>query len=238
MKIHILQHEDAVGPGHVGRWAATRGHDAVIHRPDHGQPFPAFEPGQMLVILGGSMGANDERDHPWLAWEKRYIEQVIEQGGHVLGICLGGQILASVLGGEVRRHKHKEIGWHTLALCPDAIQVDCLSDYPGLFPAFQWHQDTFSIPAGCLHLAESEGCAHQGFAAAGGRVIALQFHLEADLEVAHTLAKRFPEDLAHGGPYVQPVASILGNQDSAARSTALAETLLDRLAEAALAPVA
>lgn len=234
MLIQVIQHEDEVGPGHIAVWAGARGHELAFCRPDRGQPFPEIRDGQLLVILGGTMGVNDERIHPWLTGEKRYLEQAIARGHYVLGVCLGGQLLSSVLGGVVGRHTQREIGWHRLSLLPAAAQLPCFAGYPQSFITFQWHQDTFSIPAGCLHLAESPACAHQAFSYEG-RAIALQFHCEANLPVIRSLTAAFPEALEPPGPYTQSAAQMLAASDLAAQSTRLTDGLLDRLAEDATA---
>ena len=179
------------------------------------------------MILGGTMNVDEDRLHPWLSAEKKYLERAIAAGGHILGICLGGQLLARVLGGTVTRNAHKEIGWHTVRLHPDAAHDPFFSVYPTAFPAFQWHQDTFTIPAGCRRLAESDACAHQAFSYEG-RVLGVQFHLEADERVVRTLADACPRDLDAAGPYVQSAQTMMAAVGAAAQAERLSQSLLDQ----------
>jgi GMP synthase-like glutamine amidotransferase len=173
------------------------------------------------------MNVDEDRIHPWLSEEKKYLERAIAAGGHILGICLGAQLLARVLGASVTRNAHKEIGWHTLRLRPDAARDPFFPAYPPAFPAFEWHQDTFTIPAGCRRLAESDACANQAFSYEG-RVLGVQFHLEADGRVVRTLVDACPEDLAAAGPYVQSAQEMMAAHVASAQAERLSQSLLDK----------
>ncbi|MFT3821125.1 MAG: glutamine amidotransferase [Rubrivivax sp.] len=131
----------------------------------------------LLVVLGGPIGAFDERSYPFLQDELALVHRRLESGRPILGICLGAQLMARALGAEVYALGHKEIGFGPLALTDAgrASPLDALGDAPVL----HWHGDQFDIPPGAARLAGTEIGANQAFAM-GDRVLGLQFHLEAD----------------------------------------------------------
>ncbi len=152
------------------------------------------------------MGARDEARYPWLRTEKQALEAAVAGQRPVLGICLGAQILADVLGAAVTKSAHKEIGWFDLEITPDGRKSGLFGDHVRV-PALHWHGDTFAIPAGATHLARTKACENQAFLF-GASALGLQFHLEATPESVSALVRECPEDLAPG-PYVQS-ASTLG----------------------------
>jgi GMP synthase-like glutamine amidotransferase len=117
-----------------------------------------------LAVMGGTMNIYEHDEHPWLIDEKRFIRQAIDAGKKVLGVCLGGQLIADVLGGPVTKNAFREIGWHCVQLTPQARELPLLeSSSTGELMVFQWHGDTFAIPPGAVCLASSRGCANQAF---------------------------------------------------------------------------
>lgn len=131
----------------------------------------------LVVVLGGPIGACDEVDYPFLAAELDFVKRRLKARGALLGICLGAQIIARVLGAEVKPMGVKEIGFSPL-IFTDAGKVSPLGAL-GALPVLHWHGDQFDVPAGAVRLAGSEICRNQAFAF-GRQVLALQFHLEAD----------------------------------------------------------
>lgn len=101
-----------------------------------------------LIIMRGSMNIYEEEKYPWLAVEKKFIARTIESGKIVLGICLGSQLIADVLGGRVSRNKYRELGWFPVTLTKEAKDSPVFSALPARFNVFQWHGDTFKIPQG------------------------------------------------------------------------------------------
>jgi GMP synthase (glutamine-hydrolysing) len=130
----------------------------------------------LLVVLGGPISAYDEDIYPYLAAERALIARRIEAGRPVLGICLGGQLIARALGARVYPNGVKEIGWAPLELT-QAGRASCLRHLADT-PVLHWHGDTFELPAGAERLAATPACENQAFKW-GEAVLALQFHAEA-----------------------------------------------------------
>lgn len=201
MYIHFLQQVPFEGPAQIAAWAADRGHRTSITRLDLGHPLPPLEAFDWLVVLGGPMNIHDEVEFPFLRAEKDLIREAIQQEKTILGLCLGAQLAADVLGSRVERMGHREIGWH------DVTQLSPLSDdsplrvLPSRFPAFHWHGDMFHTPPGGRLLARSQACPHQAFSY-GDRVLGLQFHIEYDTETIRDMLTHCEEEMVPG-PYVQ-----------------------------------
>lgn len=136
----------------------------------------AAEP-DLIVALGGPLGAFDEAAYPFLQDELDLIAQRLQSGRPLLGICLGAQLIARLLGAHVGPMGHKEIGFAPLTLTEDG-QHSVLSPLADV-PVLHWHGDRFELPAGAHLLAKTALCAQQAFAY-GHAVLGLQFHLEAD----------------------------------------------------------
>jgi GMP synthase (glutamine-hydrolysing) len=132
-----------------------------------------------LVILGGPMSAYDDQRLPHLAVEMKLIESAMQRNLPVLGICLGGQLVARTLGARVYANHVKEIGWYDVEPSPHADDDPLLDEFEERETLFQWHGDTFDIPSGAIHLASSRHCLNQAFRY-GDNVYAFQFHLEVD----------------------------------------------------------
>src|SRR5262245_33196678 len=121
MRIHVLQHVRHEGPGHIQSWAKSRGHVLGRTRQCDREPLPALDAFDWLVVMGGPMSVHDEAIHPWLPGEKRLIDEAIGARKRVLGVCLGAQLVAQVLGGRVTRATQKEIGWFPVRRADGAL---------------------------------------------------------------------------------------------------------------------
>jgi GMP synthase-like glutamine amidotransferase len=177
MRVHWLQHAEHEDLGCIAPWLAARGAHVSMSSLWAGDPLPALSEVDALLVMGGPMNIYEHDAHPWLVPEKAFIRAAIDAGRPVLGICLGSQLIADVMGGPVTRNAHPEIGWFDVELNAEGRRSPLFSGWPDRFCAFHWHGDTFAIPPGASNLMSSEACAHQGYVI-GDRVVGLQFHLE------------------------------------------------------------
>jgi GMP synthase (glutamine-hydrolysing) len=207
MKIHYLQHVSFEDLGSMEPHLNARGHElscSPLHR-----NVLEHDPKDVdwLIVMGGPMGVHDEHVHPWLAEEKRFIRDVVEAGKPVLGICLGAQLLAEVLGARVYQNRHREIGWFPIMREADPAHSPIAALFPDELPVFHWHGDTFDLPDGALHLVSSEACCNQGFVWEDS-VVGLQFHLESTQAGAEALIAHCGDEL-DGSAWVQTPSAIL-----------------------------
>lgn len=180
-----------------------------------------------LVVMGGPMSVNEYDRFPWLTGVKGLIGGMIASDKPVLGICLGSQLLASVLGSPVYRNEHKEIGWFPVELTEAGKQHPFTAHLPATFNTFHWHGDTFDLPDGALHLARSAGCKNQAFVY--GKSLGLQFHMEMTQEGMVEICERCARELVDG-PYIQQLPELLGGEE-----TEFNHRALDRLLDAWIA---
>lgn len=227
MQIHYLQHVPLEGLGTILDWARDRGHRVSSTPFYQDKTLPPLDALDWLIIMGGPMNVYEEEEYPWLVAEKRFIREAIRAGKVLLGVCLGAQLIADVLGARVRKNTFQEIGWFPVQRTEDAESSRLFQDFPLEIEAFHWHGDTFDLPAGALHVARSAGCEHQAFVYEE-RVVGLQFHLEMTQEMAMEMVHDGKEEIAMG-PFVQSPDQILSNPERFRRSNETMHWLLDRL---------
>jgi GMP synthase-like glutamine amidotransferase len=225
LRIHYLQHVPFEGPANIATWAHARSHSVTGSALFGGEAPPSLEAFDALVVMGGPMSVHDEAQYAWLVAEKKLIEKSIKSAKLVLGVCLGAQLLAEVLGAKVYRNDYKEIGWFPVR---HVQEVSVAAGFPRTFTAFHWHGETFDLPAGAVHLAESDGCANQAFEF-GGKALALQFHLEVTRASVEGLIQNCAADIT-SGLYVQSQEQMLTAADSFAAIQPLLFQALDRWA--------
>jgi GMP synthase-like glutamine amidotransferase len=191
MTVHSLEHQSYEGPGTIADWAQARGHTLTRTALYAGETPPPLASFDLLVVMGGLMNIYQHRDHPWLVAEKAFLAEVIAAGKPVLGICLGAQLLADVLGGKVFQNAEKEIGWWPVRVFD---RRPPFASFPKHLTVMHWHSDTFTLPPGARRVAESEACTQQAFVH-GDRVVGLQFHLEQGPVAVSELATACAEEL-------------------------------------------
>ncbi|MBP7738961.1 MAG: type 1 glutamine amidotransferase [Spirochaetes bacterium] len=201
MRIHCLQHVPFEGPAYLESVARSRGAEISVTRLFDGEPLPGPTEYDLLAIMGGPMGVHDEGKYPWMKQEKKFIGEAIKGGKKIVGICLGAQLIADVMGAAVYKNRYREIGWFPVTRTGGAVASVIGAVLPERFTAFHWHGDTFDIPAGAVHIAESNACRNQGFVY-DDRVVALQFHLEATPESVKALLDNCLDEL-DGTMFVQ-----------------------------------
>lgn len=179
-RLMVFQHVAAEPLGTLHARIRARGHRIRFHNFQRDpEALPNVDRYHGLIVLGGPMNVEDQHRHPHLRTELAAIESALRQGKPVLGICLGAQLLAHVLGAPVSRHARHEIGWYDL-MTTDAGRDDAVLAHLGeCAPVFQWHGCTYALPAGAVQLARTETCEQQAFRY-GTNAYGFQFHMEAD----------------------------------------------------------
>lgn len=188
MNVLIIKNVFSEGPGTIEDHLRAKSASFSVIDLSIGDAVPALDAVTHLVIMGGPMAVYEMHRHPYLVNEALLINAAIQANKHVLGVCLGAQMLAHVLGARVYPGHKKEIGWYEVALTPDGMQDPRMSMLARLgkndAPVFQWHGDTFDLPKGSVRLASSELFPNQAFRY-NDRVYALQFHIEVTPLIVH-----------------------------------------------------
>lgn len=127
-----------------------------------------------LLILGGTMSVNDEREYPFLSGEKRVIREMVARSRPVLGVCLGAQMIASALGARVYACE-EEVGWSPVTW------IGPLPGIPRETMVFQWHGETFDLPDGGSLLCRGDRVKNQVFL--WKSALGVQFHVEVTGEM-------------------------------------------------------
>jgi GMP synthase-like glutamine amidotransferase len=229
MRWHCLQHLPGEGPGYAAEWLAAHGHSLTFTR--FFEPMPAFlalAEFDGLLILGGAMSVHDEAHFPWLVEEKAFLRKTLRAGKITLAICLGAQLLAEALGGEVRPNPAPEIGFWTVRFSAKALAHPLLRGWPDKAAVLHWHVDTFTVPPGALRVGMSVGCATQGFVWGDG-VIGLQFHPEMTEDMVEQLIAFEGHETADEQEFVQTAAQIRSKLKSVWKGRKLLETLLENM---------
>ena len=207
MRLHIIQHLAHEHGASIIDWARNRDYDlSYTYTFNEGHAFPSLDEFDMLIILGGTMGAYEEDKYTWLRAEKYLIADAIDAGKLILGICLGSQILANVLGSKVYPHDKKEIGFFPIYKTEGGETENSLVKIPAMWTVFHWHGDTFDLPPGATHLFFSDGCKNQGFRK--DKCFGFQFHGEANAALLQAMIAHERNELLKDD-YVQSEDEIL-----------------------------
>ena len=176
--LNLIQHHPAEGPGAIAVWAASRGVTLNVFRADLGQLPPVSA--APAIVLGGPYESN--AGPVWLEAERQWLAGSLKLGAPVFAICLGAQLLALSLGGNVRRMAQTETGW-TVVNFNDG---QCLK-------VLEWHEDAIDLPPDAQLLASSAQCEQQMYRVGPTRV-GLQFHPEWDAETVTVLNQHFADE--------------------------------------------
>lgn len=191
-------------------WLTEQGHDLFCTRLWAGDTLPPVDSFAALIVMGGPMGIYDHDQYPWLLAEKLFLTKVVAQETPTLGICLGAQLLADVLGAEVTANWEKEIGWFSVQATTD-MPESLASVFPSEMSVFHWHGDTFTLPDDAVRIFESIACENQGFLYKD-HVLGLQFHLETTRDSAATLIDNCRDELVRS-PWIMPEKEMLNRND-------------------------
>jgi GMP synthase-like glutamine amidotransferase len=223
--IAIFRHTPTEGPGYFADYLDANGIEWQLVRVDAGERVPAAATAfSGLTFMGGPMSVND--DLPWIPPELDLIRDAVAAGVPVLGHCLGGQLMAKALGGEVARNPVKEIGWGEVEV-PENPEAQRWFGDLRKFLSFHWHGETFTIPPGGTRILASPYCANQAFAL--DKHLGMQCHVEMTPELIRSWS-----DGWRGGtdPSVQTAEQMQERLDERVRAlNAVAARLYDRWVE-------
>ncbi len=223
MRVAIVENTTITHHGQVGVALHEAAALTEVFRPWADGRLPEIGMGHdALIVFGGEQSALADATHPYLPSLARVMRQFTEAHHAVLGICLGSQMLARAYGAQNHLGAAQEFGWQEVRLT-DAGRTDpVLGVLPVAFPVFQWHADTFTLPAGATNLASNSTAPHQAFRI-GRASYGMQFHFEASRAVVADWSRTFPdatERLAPGWAAARPgLAAALGAEADAAGLT-------------------
>lgn len=187
--ITLIQNDAKVPAGHYGELLRRWG---LPHQPVRlyaGEPLPEVGESRPVIVLGGYMGVAEHEAFPFLRTLRRYVGQLVAGQVPLLAICLGAQLLATAAGAEVRSGCRGEKGVHRVELTAEGRGDPLFTGIESVFSAFQWHNDSFDLPAGAPHLAASAVCPGQAFRV-GSCAYGLQFHPEVDASIVADWCRR------------------------------------------------
>jgi GMP synthase-like glutamine amidotransferase len=222
----VIEHDESGPAAGVGERLVEHGYQLDVFRvlDDQADPvctkaYPDATSYDVLVVTGSPWSVTDtDSIGSWIGREIEMVRTAHDAGVAVLGLCFGGQVLSTALGGEVRRVDTPEFGWHEVDTdLPDAIA-------PG--PWFEWHYDGFTVPEGATEIART-AVSPQAFRA--GRSVGTQFHPEITVEIVNLWISMDERALrAHGvDPAVMAARTEEEAVDNRARSDALVDWFLD-----------
>lgn len=201
MNILLITHADFEGPGVVAPWVGERGHVLTLVKPYKGDPVPAIDDFDMLIIMGGPQSPNKAEEFPYLKDEMELIQAAIDQHKKVLGFCLGAQLIGAALGAPTIKSPEKEIGVFPVHLTEEGRKDRLLSDFDVSFPAIHWHSDMPGLTESAVVLAHSAGCPRQ-IIRYGKNIYGFQCHLEITLQGVKDLIEAVPDDFG-SAPFLQ-----------------------------------
>ncbi len=212
LKINYFQHVPFEDCANIALWTRYKGHKLTRTRVYEGDPFPDPDNIDWLIIMGGPMNIYEYDTYPWLLRERQFIKDMIKMDKVVIGICLGAQLIADVLGAKVKRNNHREIGFFPVMLNERGRKNSLLSCLEDQFSAFHWHGDRFEIPRGTDNLCKTKACLNQAFQY-GQKVLAMQFHLDYSIESVRKMIKHCSHELDEGA-YVKKPDKMLADVQS------------------------
>lgn len=227
--VAIFRHAPTEGPGYFATYLDRRGLPWRLVKVDEGEAVPSDLDGfSGLAFMGGPMSVNDEL--PWIAPALELIRAAARRELPVLGHCLGGQLIAKALGGEVRRSSVKEIGWGRVDVARNDTAALWFGSDIRSFDSFHWHGETFTLPPGATHLLSSPWCENQAFAL--GRHLAMQCHVEMTRALIEAWCRDWEKEveaLAQRVSSVQTPAEMLRSVEDRVRAlNAVADRIYDR----------
>ncbi|MEH2165240.1 MAG: type 1 glutamine amidotransferase [Nostoc sp.] len=228
MRIHYLQHVPFEGLASIEQWVIKKDYILSATQFYNDDTLPSVDDLDWVIIMGGPMNIYEDDKYPWLILEKHFIQEAIKKNKIVIGICLGSQLIADVLGSKVYKGQEKEIGWYPIKMTTEAQKSSVFASFHASLTVFHWHGDTFELPLGAVRLASSEVCANQAFIY-GDRVLGLQFHLESTQDSVRQIIENCASELV-AGKYIQKPEEMLARNDDFSNINTAMHKILDYFA--------
>lgn len=219
--VHIIQQEAFENAGLIYNWLAENNfevHTSHVYK----EKITEIEKPELVIIMGGTASVQQVEAYTYLNDLKDYLKKLNAQKTKFLGICLGAQLLAEMLGGPVYPNSCQEIGWFPVQFNTKALKESVFNKFPEEQTVMHWHGDTFDIPEGAILLGSSAATPNQGFIYEN-RICALQFHIETSSETIKPLVDKMgqtlkaeefvqlPGQLLDGAKYTRDNTKLLGD---------------------------
>ncbi len=227
MNILAIQNCGVEGFGRYSEFLLDRHVNLLLVRAYAGEALPPLDTVDAVLVGGMPIAAYDIRKPDFLRKEIAYLGGAVFAGTPCLGICFGAQILAQILGAQVRKAERMEIGCCEVRTTDAGAGEPLLRGFPEQFPVFQWHGDTFAIPLGGDLLVEGDSCRNQMFRS--GPVVGVQFHLESTSMDAAAWADTYADELSQCGKVKEKVVAECSTRER--EMGALASILMDNFLE-------
>jgi len=222
MSIWIIRHVDQERLGHIPGILEELKLPYRSISLSNKDPLPSLDDVSGVITMGGPMSAYDKLEHSWIEKEEEFLREAHKRNIPILGICLGGQILAQAFGAKIHKAPQAEIGWFPLTKTGN--QNDPLLEGLELPDFFQYHNDVFDLPDGAINLLKSKLTAHQMFRL-GESTYGIQFHPEANETMLSSVMGQYSKDL----PPAAVEASLKDIESKAAKGRAFLVEMLKRL---------
>ncbi|TVO72544.1 MAG: type 1 glutamine amidotransferase [Sedimenticola selenatireducens] len=185
--LYIISHVACSQPGYLCEYLDQRNIHYVRISIESGDTLPQPDAVSGLVLLGAPISVNS--DQPWIEQEMALIRNCAEKEIPVFGICFGGQLISKAFGGKVYPSPAMQIGWHPVSTTEQHHPLFNGTALPAHFHAFEWHEESFTLPSGALPLFSDEITGNQGFIYRS--CLAVQFHPEVTPEIIQEWVARY-----------------------------------------------
>jgi GMP synthase-like glutamine amidotransferase len=234
MRIHLLEHETEGISINIINWSLKNKHPLSRTYVPEAVTLPTISDFELLIIAGGPQHIWKEDNYPWFREEKKLVAEAATAGKHILGICLGAQMLADLLGGKVFTNPLEELGWYEVVITPEGVASQLLNQVPRQFTMFQWHSDHYTLPPGTIRLASNKAAENQAFMSTDGRILGIQFHPDFDCGTIINLVKAEDEPWPKG-PFVTRREGLIQQTETMPEPDWLMDLLLDNMHKAVTA---
>ncbi|MBU2491098.1 MAG: gamma-glutamyl-gamma-aminobutyrate hydrolase family protein [Bacteroidetes bacterium] len=207
MRILIIEHALHESPGIILNWISENKHYCKIVRPFLGESLPDQNDFDFLIIMGGPQSPRETDLYPYLLEEIKLTQTSIKNNKHILGICLGAQIISEALGNKTQKSNFKEYGFYPVEFTKEALLSNAFKDFPSKLNTLHWHNDMPGLSDNLIVAGNSEGCQVQGIIY-NENIIGLQFHMEIRREDVEGLILFDKETLLEADKFIMPAEEI------------------------------